>query len=154
MTMLYAGERDHSGAIRQVEPNQVVVADGRCYIAAWCRRAGDWRHFRADRVLDASLEAETFVARADFKPLRAPADVFRSAEGGDEVVVRYSPQVARWLAERFPDARRLENGAVEVTHRVVEPSWLVRMVLQYGAEAEVVGPASYREYVSRAVGAS
>lgn len=121
---------------------------------AWCRRAGDWRHFRADRVLDASLEAETFAARADFKPLRAPADVFRSAEGGDEVVVRYSPQVARWLAERFPGARRLEDGAVEVTHRVVEPSWLVRMVLQYGAEAEVVGPASYREYVSRAVGAS
>jgi predicted DNA-binding transcriptional regulator YafY len=68
--------------------------------------------------------------------------------------VRYSPQVARWLAERFPGARRLEDGAVEVTHRVVEPSWLVRMVLQYGAEAEVVGPASYREYVSRAVGAS
>ena len=68
--------------------------------------------------------------------------------------MRYSPQVARWLAERFPNAKQLKGGAVEVTHRVVEPAWLVRMVLQYGAEAEVVGPAPYREYVARAVGAS
>ena len=153
MTLLYAGERDLAGAARQVEPCEVVAVDGRSYIVAWCRRAHGWRHFRADRVLYASLEAETFAARADFEALRSPSDVFRAADHGDEVVVRYSPQVARWLAERFPNARRLESGAVEVTHRVVEPAWLVRMVLQYGAEAEVVGPAPYREYVARAVGA-
>jgi len=36
--------------------------------------------------------------------------------------------------------------------KVADPAWLVREVLQYGAEAEVLEPESLREAVRGAVG--
>ncbi len=147
----YAGERDRLGRERTIEPHQVVSLDGRYYIVAFCRREGGWRHFRADRVLDVQAEETSFTPRADFVPVTDPSEVFRSAADGDDVTVRYSPAVARWLGERFPDASRLADGSIEVTYRVVEPAWLVRMVLQYGAEAEVISPAWHRDNVLRAI---
>src|SRR5690606_40411144 len=56
-----------------------------------------------------------------------------------EVAVRYSPRIARWVEERAPCERR-EDGSVVVRHRVADPRWVVRHVLQYGAEAEVLEP--------------
>jgi predicted DNA-binding transcriptional regulator YafY len=145
LAIKYAGERSRHGGDRVIEPHQVASADGRHYIVAWCREKMDWRHFRADRVIDIMPADGTFTPRADFVPLDSPAEVFRHDAAGDAVTVRYSPAVARWLGERFPEARRVDGGAVEVTYRVAEPTWLVRMVLQYGAEAEIVAPEAYRD---------
>jgi predicted DNA-binding transcriptional regulator YafY len=52
--------------------------------------------------------------------------------------VRYSPRVARWVAERVA-CERLSDGSVVVEHRVADPQWLWRHVLMYGGEARVVG---------------
>ncbi|MGH9262972.1 MAG: WYL domain-containing protein, partial [Acidimicrobiales bacterium] len=81
------------------------------------------------------------------------ADLFHPGQDVDPVVVRFSPGVARWIAERYPDARRLPDGRVEVTLASANPDWAIGTVLQYGAEAEIVGPADYREAMRRAVGA-
>lgn len=150
LRLLYAGERDSRGVDRQVEPHEVVAARGHWYIVAWCRRAGDWRHFRADRVLETQLESEIF-ARREGHQLGSDDVVFRTMDVPDEVVVRFSPVVARWLAERHPGARVLPDGSLEVTLRVVEPAWLVRTVLQYGDEAEVIGPPEYRRAMESAL---
>jgi predicted DNA-binding transcriptional regulator YafY len=48
------------------------------------------------------------------------------------------------MRERYPDGRNLPDGCYEVTFPVADPSWFVREVLQYGAEAEVVEPESLR----------
>lgn len=152
LSILYAGERDRAGAARDIEPHQVVQAEGRVYVVAWCRKHQDWRNFRADRVIDALLEEETFSPRADFAPFNEGQSVFRAAHDAiDNVTVRFSPEIARWLEERYPEAERQPDGSVVATFRVADPSWLVRHVLQYGPDAEVLAPAEYREAVSRAV---
>jgi len=51
------------------------------------------------------------------------------------------------LRERYPGGRDLPDGRYEVTFPVADPSWFVREMLQYGAEAEVVEPVSLREAV-------
>jgi len=151
LTIKYAGAGDRSGTDRAIEPHEVVFAGGRFYVVAWCRRAQEWRHFRADRVLDALLEDAHFAARPDFTPLRQSGDVFRAPEEPDEVRVRFAPGIARWLTERYPDARHEPDGSAIVSYRVADPAWLVRTVLQYGAEAEVVAPPAYREMMRRAL---
>jgi predicted DNA-binding transcriptional regulator YafY len=45
---------------------------------------------------------------------------------------------------------QFRNGSLT---RIASVGWLLRTVLQYGAEAEVLGPPVYREAVKRAVGA-
>jgi predicted DNA-binding transcriptional regulator YafY len=153
LSILYTGERDRAGTARQVEPHQIVCAGERYYVVAWCRKSEGWREFRADRVLDAALENEVFQPRADFVPLGEGESPFRApADALDEVRVRFSPDIARWLEERYPDAERQADGSVVVTYCVADPSWFVRHILQYGPDAEVLSPAEYREAVWRAVG--
>lgn len=152
LALRYAGERDRAGSNRVVEPHDVVYANGRHYVIAWCRAASGWRHFRADRVLDAALERGHFTWRDDRRAPTGPGDVFRVVDEPDEVTVRFAAGIARWLAERHPDARRQPDGSVLVTFRVSEPRWLVRHVLHYGPEAEVMEPPEYRDMLRRATG--
>lgn len=153
LSILYAGEGDRAGTVRGIEPHQVVLAEGRTYIVAWCRHSEGWRNFRADRVIDAMLEQESFSPRVDFNPFEKDQAVFRAAaDSVDNVTVRFSAEIARWLEERHPDAKRQPDGSLLVTFKVANPSWLVRHVLQYGPDAEVIAPAEYREAVWRAVG--
>ena len=57
-----------------------------------------------------------------------------------------------WLKERYPGGREENDGRYLVTFKVADPAWLVREVLQYGVEAEVLEPEGMREAVRRAVG--
>lgn len=138
---------------RVVEVHHVVEFEGRSYLIAWCRRSRGRRHFRADRVLSTRLLDETFGERPEAESTGADGVFQAPADRLDPVRVRFSQRVARWLIERYPDAQRLDDGSVVVTYRVADVDWLVRNVLQYGAEAEVLGPRAYREAVRRAVAA-
>jgi hypothetical protein len=66
------------------------------------------------------------------------------------VTVRYSEQVARWVAER-EGAECEADGTLVVTHEVADMNWLVRHVLQYGGEA-VVETEAGRAAVRAALG--
>lgn len=152
LTILYAGEHDLGSAARSVEPHQVLNADGRWYVVAWCRKSEGWRHFRADRVIDVFLEDETFTVRPDHRDLETPAETFRRDAPPVPVRVRFAPSIARWLAERYPHGRPLPDGGLEVEFPVLEPHWLVRHILQYGADAEVIEPPAVRALMRRVLG--
>ena len=64
--------------------------------------------------------------------------------------VRYSPRIARWIAEREgvqPDA----DGSLTLDHPLLDVQWGVRHVLQYGPDAEVLEPNDVREEIRRRV---
>ena len=149
LTILYAGEHDLGSAARSVEPHQVLNADGRWYVVAWCRKSEGWRHFRADRVIDVFLEDETFTVRPDHHDIETPAETFRRDAPPVPVRVRFAPAIARWLAERYHHGRPLPDGGLEVEFPVLEPHWLVRHILQYGADAEVIEPPAVRALMRR-----
>jgi predicted DNA-binding transcriptional regulator YafY len=66
-----------------------------------------------------------------------------------EVRVRYSPRVARWISERTATYAD-DDGSITVRHRVADPRWIVRHVLQYGGDAVVEAPEVAREWVATA----
>ncbi len=138
-------------ARRVVHVHQIVEAVGRWYLVAWCEKVGDFRNFRADRVLAARLLEQDFRPQVLFKPIRKPEQLLR-AEEMVTAKVAFSPRIARWLKERYPDGRDEKDGRYVVTFRVADPAWFVREVLQYGAEAEVLEPEGLREAVRGAVG--
>jgi predicted DNA-binding transcriptional regulator YafY len=137
---------------RHFEPYVVVSASGVWYVLARCCRGGAVQAFRLDRILDAQVEDATFGVPDDFDPKHFFADgrVFRAA-AETTVSVRYSPRIARWIEERGP-VERCDDGSVVVHHRVADPRWIVRHVLQYGPDAEILGPPGFRELVWAAVG--
>lgn len=143
----YCGTREEPSE-RVVHVHQVVEAAGRWYLNAWCEKVNAFRHFRADRVLEARLLAPDFQPQVPFQPIRKAEDLLQ-AEEAVPAKVAFSPRIARWLEERYPDGRKDENGRYVVTFRVADTAWFVREVLQYGAEAEVLEPESLREAVRR-----
>ena len=137
---------------RTVRPYAMVHGEGQWYLLAWCSRAAEVHTFRTDRILDAEPMGERFPAPDDFDPNVhiQGGRVFRANRKLD-VKVRYSPRVARWIAEKEA-VETAADGSVTVTYPVADPHWIVRHVLQYGPEAEVLEPEEAGGWVRGAVG--
>ena len=150
--------RYHSGSKaeasdRTVRPYALVVASGHWYLLAHCESKGEVVSFRLDRMegveqLDAVYEIPTTFSvdehLNDRKVLRTGAPA--------KMRVRYSPRIARWIAEREglePDG----DGSLTMDHPLLDVQWGVRHVLQYGPDAEVLEPNDVREEVARRVAA-
>lgn len=136
-----------------VEPHQVVDYQGRVYLVGWARDREGWRRYRLDRVAGFAETGEEFAPREDFEPVLRPDQVFQSEAGQwDAVRVRFTEKVSRWIRERYPDHVALPGGGVELTFRSSDQDWLIRRVLEYGPDAEVVDPPHYRAAMARALG--
>jgi proteasome accessory factor C len=64
------------------------------------------------------------------------------------LVVRYSPRIARWIAER-EGKEVVDDGSLTIEHPLADERWAVRHLLQYGPDAEVLSPESVRVEVKR-----
>ena len=154
LEIVYAAEGAERPSERVVHVHDIIAAEGRFYMIAWCELAEEWRRFRCDRVLDAAIRDEPYEPRSDKPHIDDRRGLFEPpAEGVDEVTIRFSPVISRWVLERYPEAEDHGDGYAVVTFKTASVDWLLRTVLQYGAEAEVLGPLAYREAVRRAVGA-
>lgn len=124
-------------AERVIVPHQLMYANGQWYVAAHDVAANETRNFRLDRILRASLTDE----QLDFDDaVESSAAVFGSDSHEIEADVRYSPRVARWIAEQTGESCEAD-GSIVVRHRVADVNWLVRHVLMYGGEAVVETPS-------------
>ena len=135
-------------AERAVHPYALVAANGAWYLVAHCESVSAVRIFRLDRVTSVEPHGqERFELPAGFslEEVVKEGRVF-SAPDASCMRVRYSPRIARWIAEReghTPDA----DGSITVEHPLADHAWAVRHVLQYGADAEVLEPTSVRDAV-------
>lgn len=137
---------------RTLCPYLLVFASGAWYLLAHCDRSAGVRAFRLDRVLAAAPTGDSFAVPTDFdpEPYLAGGRVYR-AEEDVEVVVRYSPFIARWLRELGPVEERAD-GSVVLRHRVADPRWPVRHVLELAPHAELLSPPDLREAVAATAG--
>jgi proteasome accessory factor C len=138
-------EEAHSRRI--ICPYGIVFSTGMWYAVAYCESSEGIRIFRLDRV----EEVETLPARFESPRGFSVDALVRSgrmvqAEGAGTLRVRYSPRIARWIAER--EGKALDaDGSLVLEHPLADADWAVRHVLQYGPDAEVLGPATVREAV-------
>lgn len=146
---------------RVLHPWAVVRAEGRWYAVGRDpgRRDGRTRVFRVDRILEAEPTDGSFDVPDDFD-LSDVVDRGRLFDPEEyvEVVVRYSPRIARWIREKpwagdVAGSEEGDDGSLRVRHRVADPRWILGHVLQYGPDAEVLEPEGVRERVREAVGA-
>lgn len=145
--IVYIKPGEASAEERLISPYRLVYAEGSWYTLAHCAERDAIRVFRTDRITEVEILDERFEVPPDFDPEEyvSGSRLFR-AEREEEVAVRYSPAIARWIAER-EGVDPEPDGSIVIRHRVADPRWLVRHVLQYGTEAEVLEPPEYRELI-------
>ena len=129
---------------RIVQPYAFVIASGSWYIIAFCERSDGLRIFRLDRVTGVTPADEEYDVPTSFRLSDAVRD--HKALGTriqTTMKVRYSPRIARWIAER-EEGQHAGDGSFLVEHPLADPDWAVRYILQYGGEAEVLEPRELR----------
>jgi proteasome accessory factor C len=133
---------------RTVDPMRLLIADGRSYLEAWCRRAEAVRLFRLDRVDDVVLLDEPAAPPPDAVPTDVSEGAFRARAEHRSAVLELAPE-ARWVAEYYPveEVVELAGGRARVLLRYADPDWLVRLVLGLGGGARLLEPAELAEVV-------
>jgi proteasome accessory factor B len=124
------------------------------YVIGWCRLRKDVRVFAVQRFMAVSLTTEAFRPRREARSQTALRNAFRVWRGAnvETVRIRFSARVAPEIRERtWGPGQRIEEeagGGVLLTLEVVGGGEVVRWVLGFGPETEVLGPAAIREEVA------
>jgi predicted DNA-binding transcriptional regulator YafY len=147
------GYRDKEGrtSTRTVDPYGFVVSGGRVYCVAFDHARKDMRTFAIDNIEAPDVLGKTFVKPTDFDVEAYAAASISGVMHGDgvsEVRVYFAARVAKAasaakvVAER--QIERRDDGGVEIAYRVGDVDELVRWVLGWGAQAEILSPAAAR----------
>ncbi len=147
VVLTYQRSNDTTVTERRVRPYAMVRADAHIYLAAFCERNGALRVFRLDRVRAAVETPDHFERPTNFtvESVVKQGHVFvQDAPAVDSLVVRYSPAVAPWIAERETGVMQ-PDGAFIVDYPLADESWAIRHVLQYGPDAVILAPERVRD---------
>lgn len=127
------------------------------YVIGYASHAGKVRTFKMERILDAELLQERFSVPEGFDG----ASLLRSAwgvmwgEDTEEVVLRFSPNVARRVKEgrwhKTQELKDCDDGGCIVRFRVAHPGEMRSWILGWGADCEVLAPESLRASVANAL---
>ncbi|QCU72357.1 YafY family transcriptional regulator [Luteimonas yindakuii] len=136
---------------RTVSPQRITHYRGNWYLDAWDHGREALRSFSVDRVggarvLDA-VARDIDEAELD-RHLAGSYGIF-SGEPKGWATIRFNARAARWVADEHwhsqQQGRVLPDGGYELRVPYSSPRELLMDVLHYGADAEIVEPASLRE---------
>lgn len=133
---------------RVVDPMRLIVVEGRSYLEAWCRRAGDVRLFRVDRIDELDLLEEPAVPPQHAEPHDVSAGLFTPSPDQHIATLVLAPD-ARWVSEYYScdELDELDGGRLRVAIRYSDESWMTRLVLGLGGDAVIEEPASLADVV-------
>ncbi|QGU07395.1 hypothetical protein COCCU_07305 [Corynebacterium occultum] len=142
----YSASRDVT-ARRTVSPARLFTHEEEIYLSAWDPTAegeGAHRHFRADRMHNARIEAEKSEPR--IKQLEFDVEDpfnYRAVELKAELLIRPD---ATWLADYYPIelGESTESGMVRATMTVPSVEWFLRLALGQSDRMTVSGPEQLR----------
>lgn len=140
---------------RRVQPYHLANRENSWYLVGHDLDRGALRTFALARMAGLAVGDRRFTRPADFSPERFFGKAFGAFVGtGDfRVVLRFSAAVADQVRERFwhesQETRDLPDGRIEFTVQLGGLDEVVRWVLGWGGDVEVVGPAELRALVRR-----
>ena len=138
---------------RTISPQRLVHYRDNWYLDAWCHMRNGLRIFALDRIDSVNLleDVADDLAEAELDHRLARSYGIFSGVPRASAVLRFSAHMSRWVAEEQwhpqQNGQWLTDGSYELTIPYAEPTELVRDILRFGAEVEVVRPDTLRRLV-------
>ena len=157
LSIAYAARSTAEATERVVSPQRLVLYRDNWYLDAWCHLRDGLRKFSVDAISSPVMLDEKAKA-VDMKAVERELDRGYGIFAGRSVewaTLRFTPARARWVAhERWHAAQRGRfepGGAYVLELPFSDTRELVMDILKYGADVEVLGPASLRAAVANEV---
>jgi proteasome accessory factor B len=138
---------------RRVQPYHLANRESAWYLVGHDLDRGSLRTFALVRMKSLVVAEKKFVRPAEFSPEKFFGKAFGAFVGtGDyRVTVRFSAAAADQIRERFwhesQETRDLPDGGVEFSVQLGGLDEILRWILGWGGDAEVVAPKELRELV-------
>ena len=142
---------------RELSPQRLVSYRDNWYLDAWCHLRKALRTFSLDtlqtvRVLDDAAED---ISAADLDQHFASSYGIFAGMASQLAVLRFSPKVTGWIEREqwHPEqtSKALADGSIELTVPYGNATELIRDILRWGADVEVMAPEVLREQVKAQV---
>lgn len=134
--IVHASVASHTATERDIEPWSVFTTLGNWYVVAHCRKAGDRRVFRVDRIREAQILDEVFEP-----PAQRPDEsvVYRPGPDDTTTRIRLAP-AATWVVDYYPVdvVEREDDGTVVIDFAAQDPKVAARLLLRLGEDASLV----------------
>jgi proteasome accessory factor C len=153
LDLQYYKENEDQFTKRSVEPYRLENGREGWYVECYDLTKDGIRHFKLDRVKEATLSKRTFEPRPEVEEFAGVEGWMTHGEVPTAHVARVwvSPERARWLREERTVVEELADGAVVVELPYAGTSWLVREILRGAGDLVVLEPEDAREAIAREV---
>ena len=153
LELQYYKENEDQFTKRSVEPYRLENGKEGWYVECYDLTKEGVRHFKLDRIKEATLSEETFEPRPEVEELAGVEGWMTHGEVPTAEVARVwvSPERARWLREERTVVEELADGAVVVELPYAGTSWLVREILRGAGDLVVLEPEDAREAIAKEV---
>jgi predicted DNA-binding transcriptional regulator YafY len=149
----YYKENEDKFTKRSVEPYRLENGREGWYVECYDLTKGGVRHFKLDRIKEATLSKESFEPRPEVEELAGVEGWMTHGEVPTAQVARVwvSPERARWLREERTVVEELADGAVVIELPYAGTSWLVREILRGAGDLVVLEPDDAREAIANEI---
>jgi proteasome accessory factor C len=151
----YYKENEDTFSQRTVEPYRLENGREGWYAECYDPERGAMRHFKLDRIKEATITDRTFEPRPEASELAGVEGWMSDGKVPEASVARVwvSPERSRWLREERNVVEELSDGSVVVELPYAGTSWLVREILRGAGDLVVLDPPEAREAISRELAA-
>ncbi len=155
LELQYYKENEDQFTKRSVEPYRLENGREGWYVECYDLTKEGIRHFKLDRIKEATLSEQAFEPRPEVEELAGVEGWMTHGEVPTAHVARVwvSPERARWLREERTVVEELADGAVVVELPYAGTSWLVREILRGAGDLVVLEPDDAREAIAKEVAA-
>jgi proteasome accessory factor BC len=149
----YYKENEDQFTDREIEPYRLQNGSEGWYVASYDLTRSGVRHFKLERIKEASLSKKSFEPREEVEELAGVEGWMTHGEvpTADVARVWVSPERARWLREERTVVEELADGAVVVELPYAGKPWLVREILRGAGDLVVLEPSDAREAIAKEV---
>lgn len=150
LTFEYRARSTDTPTRRNVSPQRLTHYRDNWYLDAWDHDREGLRSFAVDRIRQPRRLEQAAEDRPEAELDNHLSSSYGIFSGAPKAVatIRFSAHAARWVADEHwhskQQGRWLDNGGYELRLPYSNPKELLMDVLRYGADAEIIEPASLR----------
>ena len=130
---------------RRVEPMKLIFKTNAWYLQAFCLTRNELRMFKIVRMADVQITEDLFTQMIP-EPLPGGGQL-QETQKWIELCLNISADGAYRVYDEFKEKEITKNadGSFTIMTTLPESDWLIRYILSFGSEAEVISPQHIRE---------